>query len=62
MGTLDLSGKPEDLQKDREKIRDGWANLKGFPALSKISFDKDGEALMEFWTVTVKDGKWVPIK
>jgi branched-chain amino acid transport system substrate-binding protein len=46
MGTLDLSGKPEDLQKDREKIRDGWANLKDFPALSKISFDKDGEALI----------------
>jgi len=62
ISTLDLSGKPEDLQKDREKIRDGWANLKDFQALSKISFDKDGEALMAYWTLMVKDGKWVPIK
>ncbi|MBI5252430.1 MAG: ABC transporter substrate-binding protein [Desulfomonile tiedjei] len=56
--TLKLSGKPEDLQKDREKIRDGWANLKDFQALSKISINDDGEALMDYWGLVVRDGKW----
>lgn len=57
--TQKLSGKPEDLQKDREKIRDGWAQLKDFPALSKISINEDGEALMDYWVLVVRDGKWI---
>lgn len=60
--TLKLSGKPDDLQKDREKIREGLAKLKDFRGLSKISMNKDGEALMGYWTLMVKNGKWVPVK
>jgi branched-chain amino acid transport system substrate-binding protein len=57
-----LSGKPEDLQKDREKIRDGWANLKDFQGLSKLTINQDGDALTDYWTLVVKDGAWVPVK
>jgi branched-chain amino acid transport system substrate-binding protein len=56
--TLKLSGKPEDLQKDREKIRDGWAKLKDFQGLSKISINEDGDALMDYWVLVVRDGNW----
>jgi hypothetical protein len=50
------------LQKDREKIRDGWANLKDFQGLSKLTINQDGDALTDYWTLVVKDGAWVPVK
>ena len=56
-----LSGKAEDLQKDREKIRDGWANLKNYPGevQGKTTIDKNGDALKEYYLLTVKGGQWV---
>jgi branched-chain amino acid transport system substrate-binding protein len=63
VGKLKISGKPEDLQKDREKIRDGWATLKDFPGVSgKISIDKNGDAIKAYYTLVVKGGKWVSVK
>jgi branched-chain amino acid transport system substrate-binding protein len=63
VGKLGISGKPEDLQKDREKIRNGWATLKDFPGVSgKISIDKNGEAIKGYYTLVVKGGNWVNIK
>jgi ABC-type branched-subunit amino acid transport system substrate-binding protein len=56
---MGLSGKPGDLQKDREKIRDGWANLKDYPALSKTTIDENGEAWKDYYTLIVKQGKWI---
>jgi branched-chain amino acid transport system substrate-binding protein len=56
---MGLSGKPEDLQEDREKIRDGWANLKDYPALSKTTIDENGEAWKDYYTLVVKQGKWI---
>jgi branched-chain amino acid transport system substrate-binding protein len=55
-----LSGKPEDLQKDREKIRDGWANLKDYSGevQGKTTIDKNGDALKEYYILTVKGGQW----
>ena len=55
-----LSAKPEDLQKDREKIRDGWANLKDYPGevQGKTTIDKNGDALKEYYTLSVKGGQW----
>ena len=62
-GKLKISGKPEDLQKDREKMRDGWAALKDFPGVSgKISIDKNGDAIKAYYTLAVKGGKWVSVK
>lgn len=64
VGKVGISGKPEDLQKDREKIRDGWANLKDFSGevLGKTSIDKNGDAIKEYFTLVVKDGKWIGVK
>jgi branched-chain amino acid transport system substrate-binding protein len=56
--TQKLSGKPEDLQQDREKVRDGLAKLKDFQGLSKISMNQDGEALMDYFVLVVRDGQW----
>ena len=62
-GKLKISGKPEDLQKDREKIRNGWATLKDFPGVSgKISIDKNGDAIKAYYTLVVKGGKWVSVR
>ena len=56
MGKLGLSGKAEDLQKDREKIRDGWASLKDYPAEvgGKTTIDKNGDAWKDYYTLVVK--------
>ena len=59
---MGLSGKPGDLQKDREKIRSGWAGLKDYPGLSKTSIDEKGEAVKDYYTLVVKGGEWVRIK
>ncbi len=61
MGKAGLSGKPADLQKDREKIRDGWANLKDFAgdATGKTTIDKDGDAWKAYFTLMVKNGQWI---
>jgi len=55
-------GNPADLQKDREKLRDGWAKLKDFQGLSRITMNEDGEALMDYWTLAVRDGTWETVK
>lgn len=57
--TLKLSGKPEELEKEREEIRDGWAGLKKFHGLSKISMNEDGEALRDYFILVVRHGQWV---
>jgi branched-chain amino acid transport system substrate-binding protein len=63
VGKMGISGKPEDLQKDREKIRDGWATLKDFIGVQgKTSIDKNGDSLKEYYTLVVKGGKWDRVK
>jgi branched-chain amino acid transport system substrate-binding protein len=61
VGKVGLSGKPADLQKDREKIRAGWAGLKDFmgEATGRTTIDKDGDAWKSYYTLTVKNGQWV---
>jgi branched-chain amino acid transport system substrate-binding protein len=54
-----LSGKPEDLESDRTKIRDHMAKLRGFEGLGgPISFNEDGDAIKAFYIVQGKDGAW----
>ena len=63
VGKVGLSGKANDLQKDREKIRDGWASLKDYPGelQGKTTIDKNGDALKDFFMLTVKGGQWVKV-
>ncbi len=61
VGKVGLSGKANDLQKDREKIRDGWASLKDYPGelQGKTTIDKNGDAVKDYYMLTVKGGQWV---
>lgn len=54
-----VTGKPEDLESDRVKIRDFMANLKGFEGLGgPISFREDGDAIKAFYIVLGLNGAW----
>ena len=54
-----ITGKPEDLEADRVKIRDYMTNLKKFEGLAgPISFNADGDAVKLFYIVEGKNGQW----
>jgi branched-chain amino acid transport system substrate-binding protein len=54
-----VTGKPEDLEADRTKIRDYVANLKGFEGIGgQISFNPDGDAIKSFYIVQGQNGAW----
>jgi branched-chain amino acid transport system substrate-binding protein len=54
-----VSGKPEDLEADRAKIRDHLAALKSFQGLGgPISFNEDGDAVKAFYIVQGQNGAW----
>jgi branched-chain amino acid transport system substrate-binding protein len=54
-----ITAKPEDLEKDRTKIRDYMAKLKGFEGLGgPISFNADGDAIKAFYIVQGQNGAW----
>jgi branched-chain amino acid transport system substrate-binding protein len=57
--TAGLSGKPEDLEADRAKIRDHMAGLTGFEGLGgPIGFNPDGDAIKAFYVVQGQNGAW----
>jgi branched-chain amino acid transport system substrate-binding protein len=54
-----VTGKPEDLEADRTRIRDYMTNLSGFPGLGgPISFNQDGDAIKSFYIVQGQNGAW----
>jgi branched-chain amino acid transport system substrate-binding protein len=54
-----VTGKPEDLEADRTKIRDYMAKLVGFPGLGgPIGFNDDGDAIKAFYIVQGEKGVW----
>jgi branched-chain amino acid transport system substrate-binding protein len=54
-----VTGKPEDLEADRTKIRDYLAKLVGFPGLGgPIGFNDDGDAIKAFYIVQGEKGVW----
>ncbi|MBI3090016.1 MAG: ABC transporter substrate-binding protein [Candidatus Tectomicrobia bacterium] len=58
-----VTNKPEELARDREKIRQGWAALKDYRGVMGItSLTETGEALKEHYMLSVKDGKWVLVR
>lgn len=49
--------KPEDIQADREKIRDCWANLKDFPVVSgKVTINTEGDGKRKPLILVVQKG------
>ena len=54
-----ITGKPEDLDADRTKIRDYMTNLKGFEGFGgPIGFNADGDAAKDFFIVQGQNGAW----
>ncbi len=54
-----VTGKQEDLESDRTKIRDYMTKLKGFAGLGgPISFNPDGDAIKAFYIVQGQNGTW----
>lgn len=55
----EISGKPEDLQADRVKVRDYLAKLEGFKGLGgPIGFNDDGDAIKAFYIIQGENGAW----
>jgi branched-chain amino acid transport system substrate-binding protein len=53
------TGKPEDLDADRTRIRDYMAKLEGFPGLGgPIGFNDDGDAIKAFYVLQGQNGTW----
>src|SRR5580704_12614849 len=54
-----VTGKLEDLEADRAKIRDYMAKLNGFAGLGgPIGFNEDGDAIKAFYVVQGQNGAW----
>jgi branched-chain amino acid transport system substrate-binding protein len=54
-----VTGKPEDLEADRTKVRDHLAKLEGFPGLGgPIGFNDDGDAIKAFYVLQGQNGAW----
>jgi branched-chain amino acid transport system substrate-binding protein len=54
-----VTGKAEDLEADRTKIRDYMAKLAGFPGLGgPIGFNDDGDAIKAFYILQGENGAW----
>ena len=59
MIVVHYTGKPEDLDADRTKIRDYMAKLEGFPGLGgPIGFNDDGDAIKAFYVLQGQNGAW----
>jgi branched-chain amino acid transport system substrate-binding protein len=57
--TAGVTGKPEDLEADRTKIRDYMAKLEGFKGLGgPIGFNDDGDAIKAFYVLQGQNGNW----
>jgi branched-chain amino acid transport system substrate-binding protein len=57
--TTGVTGKPEDLEADRTKVRDYMAKLVGFPGLGgPIGFNDDGDAIKAFYILQGENGAW----
>ena len=54
-----VTGKPEDLEADRTKIRDYMAKMTSFPGLGgPIGFNEDGDAIKAFYILQGENGAW----
>jgi branched-chain amino acid transport system substrate-binding protein len=54
-----VTGKPEDIEADRVKIRDYLVKLRDFQGLGgPISFNDDGDAIKAFYVLQGQNGAW----
>jgi len=55
-----VTNKPEDLDKDKEKIRNGWAKLKDYPGIAGVTtMDAVGDGIGGVMSLVVEGGKFI---
>ncbi len=60
---MEVTGRFEDLELDREKIRRGWEMLKDFPGVEgKITMNKDGDGEKSTYIFVIKEGKYLRVE
>jgi ABC-type branched-subunit amino acid transport system substrate-binding protein len=58
-----ITNRPEDLEKDRDKIRQGWQNMKDYNAIQAvITMGADGDIIGKNYVIQVRDGRFVAIE
>jgi branched-chain amino acid transport system substrate-binding protein len=56
---MDVTNRPEEISKDREKLMKGFATIKDFKGLvGPVAFNEDGDADKPIFVAEVKDGAW----
>lgn len=54
-----VTNRPDDLEKDRERIRDCWTGVKDYPGITgSITINADGDAVLEPFVLIVKNGRY----
>jgi branched-chain amino acid transport system substrate-binding protein len=57
-----ITGKPQRLQKERDQIREGLANMGVWRGTTgMMAFDKKGDGIRTVHILKVKDGRWQPV-
>ncbi len=55
-----VTNKPGDLEKDKEKIRNGWAKLKNYPGISGVTtMDAVGDGIGGVMSLVVENGQFI---
>ena len=55
----EVSNKPDELVRDRERLKDCWTAVKDYPGITgKIAINADGDAVLEPFVLVVKKGKF----
>jgi len=58
-----VTNKPDDLGKDRERIRECWAGLKDSPGITgTISINADGDAVLEPTVLVIRNGRYESLR
>ena len=58
-----VTNDPKNLAQDRDKLRQGWANLKDYPGISGVtSINADGDGVSQPTVLVVKNGQWTAVK
>jgi branched-chain amino acid transport system substrate-binding protein len=58
-----VTNDPKDLKKDRDRLREGWKNVKNFPGLSgPTTIDEVGDGVSMPAILCVSNGQWVAVK
>jgi branched-chain amino acid transport system substrate-binding protein len=59
---MDVTNKPKDLEKSREKIMKYFTTLSDFKGVASKGFNEVGDGVKDVHVFEIKGGHWVPVK